>query len=358
MSHADRRDQISGAARRRSAPGATPKHSPYQRTFGSARYSGQPVSSEWLRVAAGCGLLGIGIAIGLFIAARRDNKDEARPEESVPRSIISRSLDSEQMPEPVPSTPHVQRSAPATTAISAQQPSTSNRVSEQERKGLEIFFERRGKAMIVPVTLHGRKDVSVKMLLDTGATHTTVTRALLAQLGGRSGDATIDTYTANGLVKRDLAVIDGITIGSARIGGGVAVVVCDQCASPETVGLLGLNFTRNFVLTIDHAAGVVAFKPRGRESDRTSDIRDFIRFADARSTRNSRGVAIRFSVKNTASRPVFDIRVAAQNTLARSERLEYVIDVLGAGEVQRVNIRAPSTTRRGKWDLLLNSARW
>jgi hypothetical protein len=180
---------------------------------------------------------------------------------------------------------------------------------------VQVHFERRGGAMVVPVLLAGPElQVEAKLLFDTGASLTTIDHATLGRLGlyVTAADPTVTMQTANGPVARTITVIDGLAVGAARVSGGLTVAICDACAQQDLVGLLGTNFTRHFRVAIDHEAGLLVLSPRPTPTDRLDDIRPFISLTDVRGVQRGGSLAVSLAVRNRSPRELRGVRVRAE----------------------------------------------
>ena len=109
-----------------------------------------------------------------------------------------------------------------------------------------------GDHIVVPVTLNGRGPVL--LLLDTGASTVTLSRALAARLGinwrdGIKVSATLAdgrTTTGYSILLRSVAVGD-------FIAANVRAMVLEKPPAPGIDGLLGMSFLQRFILRIDPA---------------------------------------------------------------------------------------------------------
>lgn len=179
---------------------------------------------------------------------------------------------------------------------------------------VHVLFERRGGAMLVPVTVAGPElQVEAKLLFDTGASLTTIDLATLGRLGLyiTAADPTVTVQTANGRVDRTVTVIDSLAIGAARVSGGLTVAICDACAHQDVVGLLGTNFTRHFRVAIDHEAGLLVLSPRPAPADRLDDIRPFVSLTEIQGVQRGESLAVTLAVLNRSPRELRGVRVRA-----------------------------------------------
>ncbi|MCK6506153.1 retroviral-like aspartic protease family protein [Myxococcota bacterium] len=161
--------------------------------------------------------------------------------------------------EPLP--PSLAQAAPAGPAVA-------------ERDQVVLPYEGKGRSLAVQVGLEGPRDhADAWMLFDTGATLTTLDRASLDALGVPVlPDAPeVTVRTAGGERQARLALLDRVWIGGMEVQG-VTVSVCDECADAETVGLLGLNVSGLFKVTVDSAREELVLEPRDGHLNRAVDV--------------------------------------------------------------------------------------
>ena len=186
---------------------------------------------------------------------------------------------------------------------------------------VQVSFQKKGSAVVVPVKLRGPAgEAQVNMIFDTGATITTVNQATLDRIGLviDASAPTVQSHTANGVVVRRLGIIEGAELGRARVLRGLTVSLCDVCAKPAgrdgekaVVGLLGLNFSRNFLVTMDHEAGRIGLKPKTPAPDHTYDAQHFVRLENARGIWRGATFTVDLVVHNKASRALRNVEVSA-----------------------------------------------
>jgi len=116
-------------------------------------------------------------------------------------------------------------------------------------------------------------DVEVPMMFDTGATVTTLDTATLTRLGVRvpSDAPEITMHTANGDRIAKLVLMEHVWIGGLGVEG-VTVGVCDACADDKSRGLLGLNVSSQFLVTLDTVRKEVVLQGREGAADRLIDV--------------------------------------------------------------------------------------
>jgi hypothetical protein len=228
--------------------------------------------------------------------------------------------------------------------------------------GVRVAFEERGSAIVVPVLLRGYAgELRVRMLFDTGATITSIDNITLQRLGQRTSreDPEVVSHTANGKVRRKLAVIEDVTIGGLRVGGGVAVTICDPCASGDVVGLLGLNVARHFTVTVDHEGGELLLVPKASPVGHLHDIRHFVKLIKPRGMWTGRHLRIQFVLDNRAPRALTKVRVMAQVRIdGRVGRLYGNLLHVSARSQAMMTIEGDPGVPGRQFDLKLVRANW
>jgi hypothetical protein len=117
--------------------------------------------------------------------------------------------------------------------------------------------------IVVPAKVNGLG--RLRFLLDTGASHTCVTPQLVKKLGITTrGKAT--ALGAGGEMILEIAGIESLSVAGAEVRRlTVAVVNVDHVAklTKRIDGVVGNDFLRRFVVTIDYRRGRVTFSPPG-----------------------------------------------------------------------------------------------
>jgi len=188
-------------------------------------------------------------------------------------------------------------------------------VAEDDRegapKGIYVQFDPNGTGITIPATLRGPNgEKTVDYLFDTGATFTTITPALAAEIGVRvRPDAPTQSFnTAKGPAKAPMVYLDALTLGDVTIRG-VLVAVCEECGSKRAEGLLGLNVTRNFVLEMDYQRQEMHLDPRNFQDagNRAFDIRHILELRLAGTPEVFQGyITWSLEVENLSHRDVYD----------------------------------------------------
>jgi len=165
----------------------------------------------------------------------------------------------------------LQADAQRTLDIIAYDPETSAKVQQL----LNVIENRSGKTVSdaepVPLRRHGNNLLTQvlfnnraqgRLLLDTGASLTVITPALLQDLGLDYNHPQRKGWfnTANGVVEAPIFLIDRVSIGSQTVDQlEVAVMALDN---QHINGLLGMNFLQHFQFSIDHQNNVLYLSPR------------------------------------------------------------------------------------------------
>jgi clan AA aspartic protease (TIGR02281 family) len=116
-----------------------------------------------------------------------------------------------------------------------------------------IPLERIGSLFVVTIVVNETR--SARLILDTGASHTILSRAIARDLGlwSQRPSASVTMHTAGGAVQADLMQIDSIRIGGAHVRQSIAAIHDLPDAPPDIEGLLGLSVLGHFEVTLDTA---------------------------------------------------------------------------------------------------------
>ncbi|ESA36621.1 aspartyl protease [Leptolyngbya sp. Heron Island J] len=122
-------------------------------------------------------------------------------------------------------------------------PVTSNRVP---------IIERRGGTPVIEVTFNGRR---YPMILDTGASHTHITRSMANELGVQVvGQTSVATASSS------QAVVDVGYVNAIQVGGITRDNLPVSIGDAVPIGLLGNDVYKNFDVILQ--ANTVEFRPR------------------------------------------------------------------------------------------------
>jgi hypothetical protein len=230
-------------------------------------------------------------------------------------------------------------------------------VVEAASDAVVLPYEGSGATLSVPVALEGRRaqDLEVSMIFDTGATLTTLNRATLRLLGvDVPADAPqISFQTANGERTSSLVMLDRLWLGGLPVDG-VTVGLCEPCANDEDVGLLGLNVSRRFLVTVDQARQELILQPRGGPADAGGDVRYWVELT-SRATRWPDGrMEVEVSVENLAPRDIewVDVEIAC------GEPFTSRVESVARGETRTERVSLPLGTACDGYTVAVGGAAW
>jgi predicted aspartyl protease len=223
-----------------------------------------------------------------------------------------------------------------------------------------VPLERRGSSYYVGARLNDAQEVS--FLYDTGASLTTIDQATLQRLGVPiPADAPrIRTQTANGTVEQPLLVLDSIDVGGARVAGGFTVSLCEACSDGRKAGLLGLNFSRRYLVTLDEGAKKLRLVPRADLLDHRFDVEPFLQYEGVKGSVRGSSFYASGTVRNRAPRDARNVRVAGVMVDKNDREVGRITGAVGnvpAGGTTQFTVHGP-TRQFDKFYLELESADW
>ncbi|MGH0034760.1 MAG: TIGR02281 family clan AA aspartic protease [Myxococcota bacterium] len=125
----------------------------------------------------------------------------------------------------------------------------------------QIQVQKAGNSLRVQARVND--ELSAPFIIDTGASHVVIPRAVVDRLGiDLEGARTARYSTANGTISSPLIVLDAVELGGARVEKVPAAV-----SDSMSVGLLGLSFFNRFQYQVDPARGLVTLRPNGLEEE-------------------------------------------------------------------------------------------
>jgi predicted aspartyl protease len=203
------------------------------------------------------------------------------------------------------------KTPPPPPPVASVEPAPKPAVPTENLHETAVDLERKGSSYYVGARLNGTVDVSY--LYDTGASLTTVDKSTLDKLGVQipANAATIRTSTANGVVEVPLVVLETIDVGGARVTGGFTVSQCEPCADGRKIGLLGLNFSRRYLVTLDEPSKKLRLVPRVDALDHRFDVEPFLQYQGVKGSMRSGGFYVTGTVYNRSPRAIHNVRVAA-----------------------------------------------
>jgi len=181
-----------------------------------------------------------------------------------------------------------------------------------------------------------------EMILDTGATLTTLDHASLSRLGVEVGaDAPwIRLRTANGMIDAPLVLLDAVWLGGEPVEW-VTVAVCDSCANPPIAGLLGLNVTGRFRVSLDHDRQRVELAPRRRAGGSALDVGQWLEVRSRAVRRPTGAVDLALTAANRSAR---DIEEAVVNLSCGEQTFAIQVDDIPARDERTTEISLPRGT--------------
>jgi len=129
------------------------------------------------------------------------------------------------------------------------------------RNKASVSFQKKGQIVIVQATVNGR--IPANFVLDTGASHTMISRATAKGLGIdlKKKLPTIPFQTVNGIILAPLIVLDSMEVGGMQVKD-LTAAVHDVFPDPNIAGLLGIDFLSNFNVNIDTKNKVLVLEKR------------------------------------------------------------------------------------------------
>ena len=254
----------------------------------------------------------------------------------------------------LPEDPKVaQPEVPLAEALTAQVLTDSMVLADDE---ITLPYEGEGRRLSIDITaVQGEREAELPMMLDTGATYTTLPTSVLEQLGVRftERDPVIHLATANGERDARVVVLDEVWLGH-KVIRNVAIAVCEACASAETMGLLGLNVTGGFNLHINADSRDVTFASR-KAFNRHLDVKPYTEVhATIRRFTGGR-VEVTAELDNRADRPIASATAAVH---CGEQRWLVEMGEVGVGETAEVRRRLPDHEPCSAYQVGLHAATW
>jgi aspartyl protease family protein len=138
-------------------------------------------------------------------------------------------------------------------------PAPSGPVEASLSEGVTRITFAPGRSINLTAKINGRP---VWLLLDTGATRTTISPTALFGLGVTYRDAPrVEVRGFTGSASAYIVSLESVEVGGARVGP-LRVLSHDVQLSGGVVGVLGMDFLNHFRVTIDNARGVLELAPK------------------------------------------------------------------------------------------------
>ena len=126
---------------------------------------------------------------------------------------------------------------------------------------VSVPIQKQGEVVVVEATVNQK--VTVKFIVDTGASYTLISRDTAKQLGIDMEQKlpTIPFQTANGTIQAPLINLESIEVGGMQMKN-LTAAVHDVFPDNNVAGLLGLNFLSHFRMDIDQDNGVLVLEKK------------------------------------------------------------------------------------------------
>lgn len=214
-------------------------------------------------------------------------------------------------------------------------------------------YEGEGHSLTIPVQFG---ETEFPMLFDTGASLSTLSNKALRTLGiAVPADAPeVTLRTANGPRSARLVLVPQVWIGGFGVSG-VTVGVCDECADHDTRGLLGLNVSGQFLVTLDTARKEVVLQQRPGSSDRLVDIGPWLDVEAKAAIYPDERVEVTVTGTNRATRT---IATATVGVTCGDQTFVVTLADVGAGATRSEVASLPRGTVCDAYHVTLDGATW
>ncbi|MEC8381115.1 MAG: retropepsin-like aspartic protease [Myxococcota bacterium] len=248
--------------------------------------------------------------------------------------------------------------SPATMATPAVDNFKSNIFRDLAQDAVVLPVESHGSTISLPLTI---KDTEIWLLFDTGASLTTLNEETLIELGVDIPDdaPVVQLRTANGIRESRLVMLSDVWLGGLYVGH-VTVAVCEPCADEQTKGLLGLNVSSRFLVTVDSEREELILQPGQEVPNMTSEIKPWVDIdATVRQWLDGR-TELDIAVTNTSD---VDIGMAELVVICGAKYTTYVGEILARDIVETrlaLPLVEPNQEERNcsQFQVGLNYARW
>lgn len=218
--------------------------------------------------------------------------------------------------QPVPRAERV--ASDSTPEPRSQKEEKSSADPDRDDRATWIPYEGDGQTIVIPAHVDGPDfGEELKFVFDTGATLTTISADMLALLDVPIPEDAPEVLlrTANGEMQARLVLVDAIWL-EREVVEWVTVAVCEHCASEHADGLLGLNVSSHFRVSIDHEAGELEWLPRRGRRNRRLDIQPWLELNSVLRRWDDGRLEVEMHVSNRApraiKRSVFEVRCSSE----------------------------------------------
>jgi hypothetical protein len=220
-----------------------------------------------------------------------------------------------------------------------------------------IDYEGEGDTLLVQAFFDGpRYGEELPMVFDTGATYTTLDRRALELLEiPVPADAPLAVLrTANGEVEAPLVLADAVWLGDAVVEW-VTIAVCESCASEEVRGLLGLNMTGQFQVSLDHDHQQITLGDLEGPENRKLDLAQWVLLRSRMLHWQDGRLEVEVSAENRASVAMVELSTEIE---CPGGRFEVLLDELPADGTASRKVALPRGTDCSEYAIQLRGGRW
>ena len=192
------------------------------------------------------------------------------------------------------------------------------------------------------------------MLFDTGATLTTLNQSALDALGVVvPADAPeVTLRTASGERTAKVALIERMWIGGLEVNG-ITVALCEECAGSRTTGLLGLNISGRFRVTVDGHRRELILQPR-ESIDHAVDLSPWLSIRATAVHWSDGRIEVQVGADSVAARTVASVEVE----IHCDETFTAVLEEIPPGGSREVTVSLPLGTDCTDYTVEMRTGRW
>tara|TARA_B100000029_G_scaffold15302_1_gene15708 strand:- start:790 stop:1956 length:1167 start_codon:yes stop_codon:yes gene_type:complete len=229
--------------------------------------------------------------------------------------------------------------------------------AKDEPQAAILATDGEGRSLRVSVGIEIDGQVTdIPLLFDTGATLTTLNSATLEQLGiavpEHAPRATLQT--AGGPVESVVVLIERLWLDNIPIEN-VSAAICDSCAQEDARGLLGLNATGLFEVTLRSSEREIQLIPTDLFGDRQLDVGHWLSLGSTATIKWNGGIEVEVVVDNSASVGVSEV-VTEVGCVSRSFAVQ--LSSIPARSQRSTRASLPAGTDCSTYQVSLLSARW
>ncbi|MFT5685434.1 MAG: hypothetical protein ACI8RZ_006385 [Myxococcota bacterium] len=221
--------------------------------------------------------------------------------------------------------------------------------------GVVLPFEGEGRSMSLPLQIEGPGgSLEFWMLFDTGATLTTLNQAALDALGVVVPEDApeVTLRTASGERTAKVALIDRMWLGGLEVEG-ITIALCEECADSRTTGLLGLNISGRFRVTVDGHRRELILQPRG-SIDHSVDLSPWLSIRATAVHWSDGRIEVQVGADSAATRAVEAVEVE----IHCDETFTAVLEDIPAGGSKEATVALPLGTDCTDYTVAMRTGRW